>query len=319
MKNLLLLITFSLSLATVYGQGWTTCSTTSGTLSGNTTDVADNQAIAAAVYTTAPSPMVSIPNNGFFIVLHDSLAYDGLGNAIVGSSIDGGFTPSTFNLVLDDTLSVVSFSYDIQQFKILTQGILTNTVPFIGTCCDVMNSQSPVTGFCDSLNLVGIADSSDINTLEDVINIVSIYKYGTVKPLSLKGVNDGLVSINTQLSPLSAIGCSNGITQLCYAFDTLAINHDRYVIKTVSGIIENDFGNNLMVYPNPTHGSFSVDMGKKFTSLSVKITDLTGKIVQSQSFNYVQILNLDIEEPAGVYLLTIQSAESTAVIRLIKK
>ena len=49
------------------------------------------------------------------------------------------------------------------------------------------------------------------------------------------------------------------------------------------------------------------------------MTDLNGKLIQSKSYNGLQLLNLDLDEPAGVYLLMIESGEKKAVIRLIKE
>jgi para-nitrobenzyl esterase len=90
------------------------------------------------------------------------------------------------------------------------------------------------------------------------------------------------------------------------------------VISSV-GIIENNFGNELLVYPNPTDGNFSIDLGKNLNSTTITITDLSGKIIQSKKYNDSQILNLKIKEPVGVYLLIIESENKKAVIRLIKE
>ena len=84
-------------------------------------------------------------------------------------------------------------------------------------------------------------------------------------------------------------------------------------------IIENDFGDNLLLYPNPTHGDFSIDLAESYNSVTITMTTLNGKLVQSKTFNESQLLNLKIEEPAGVYLLLIESGDKTALIRLVKK
>ena len=85
------------------------------------------------------------------------------------------------------------------------------------------------------------------------------------------------------------------------------------------GIIENDFGHDLILYPNPTNGKFSIDMGDDYLVVTVTISDLNGKLIQSKKYNKSQLLNLKIEEPSGVYLLVIESGEKKAVIRLVKE
>lgn len=106
-------------------------------------------------------------------------------------------------------------------------------------------------------------------------------------------------------------GCSD--TSTCYTV-------------TGVGITENDFGNELLLYPNPTNGNFSIDLGDNYQTVNLTITDLSGKLIMSNVYNGSQLLNLKLEEAAGVYLLTIESgdlslgqASKKAVIRLIKE
>ncbi|MCH2233636.1 MAG: FG-GAP-like repeat-containing protein [Crocinitomicaceae bacterium] len=99
-------------------------------------------------------------------------------------------------------------------------------------------------------------------------------------------------------------GCSD--TSTCYTV-------------TTTGIIENNFGDKLLLYPNPTDGLFSVDLGEIHTAITITISNLNGKLIQSTSYSKGQLLNLNLEEPAGVYLLMIESREKKAIIRLVKE
>ena len=91
-----------------------------------------------------------------------------------------------------------------------------------------------------------------------------------------------------------------------------------YYFSTV-GVIENSFGDDLLIYPNPTDGNLSIDLGMTHKSASLRVTDLNGKLMQSNSYNNSQMLDLKLEGPAGVYLLTVESGENKAVIRLLKE
>ena len=85
------------------------------------------------------------------------------------------------------------------------------------------------------------------------------------------------------------------------------------------GIIENDFGNGFVVYPNPTIGNFAVDLGDIYETSYVSIADVNGKLIYSKSTSQSQILNLSIEEATGIYIVSIYAGNKKAVIRLIKK
>ena len=91
-----------------------------------------------------------------------------------------------------------------------------------------------------------------------------------------------------------------------------------YTVSTV-GTIENEFANSLQLFPNPTHGEFAIDMGKIYNSTSVVITDLNGQVIQSTIYNSRQLLELALEEPAGVYLVVIEAGDKRAVVRLVKQ
>ena len=91
-----------------------------------------------------------------------------------------------------------------------------------------------------------------------------------------------------------------------------------YSVTSV-GIIENSFGNGLLIYPNPTGGNFSIDLGSNYQTVTITMTDVNGKVILSKTYNESQLLNLKLEEPAGVYLLIIESKDKKAVIRLVKE
>lgn len=88
---------------------------------------------------------------------------------------------------------------------------------------------------------------------------------------------------------------------------------------TSAGIMENAFGKELLISPNPTNGNFTIDLGEKYQTVMVAITDLSGRIVESNNYYNSQLLNLNIDEPKGVYLLVISSGDKKAVLPLVKE
>jgi PKD repeat protein len=90
------------------------------------------------------------------------------------------------------------------------------------------------------------------------------------------------------------------------------------VVISAVGIIENEFGKDFHIYPNPTDGKFSIDLGANFKSVNISISDVNGNIIHNESFNESKILSLIIEEPAGVYYISVFAEDKKAIIRLIK-
>jgi len=107
-----------------------------------------------------------------------------------------------------------------------------------------------------------------------------------------------------------------------YAVELLengCVDTSACVAITTVGIVENSFGNDLIIYPNPTSGDFSIDLGAIYESSMVSITDISGRLIESKTITQSQILNLSTNEPAGIYYITIQAGEKKAVIKLIKE
>lgn len=99
-------------------------------------------------------------------------------------------------------------------------------------------------------------------------------------------------------------GCTD--TSACYNLASL-------------GILENDFDPDLLIYPNPTKGDITIDLGRIHESVKCILTDIIGNEIQSNTYTSSQMLNLTIESPAGIYFLMIQSGTRQAVIKLVKE
>lgn len=440
MKKFVLLLSLSIGMANVFGQDWTTCGASAGLLNGKSTGIKLNDTTAAPKYVKVPSMTGTDIRTEFLIVRSDSMASDSLGNTIIMSSKTGIFQPSTIAaLAINDTFWLIPVTYDLNQWKVYCQSILYESVPFLGTCCGILDGAAPIPGVCDSLNAVGIADSSDLKSLKDIIKFTEVYSGYRRYARSLRGLKNLWVDINGSSGTLESIGCTGGVKVLCYAFDSSSSNHDEYVViksckdtrATISetacdgyvspsgkiwsssntyldtipnaakcdsvitinltivnidssvtqagalltanqvgatyqwldcpgitpiagatsqtyeattngdyavrisnsgcadtsacytvtgvGILNNDFGADFQIYPNPTDGNFSIDLGTNYTSIQVSVNAMNGETIQSQTYRQSQRLNLSIQGAAGVYLVQIESEGKKAQVRLVKK
>lgn len=96
------------------------------------------------------------------------------------------------------------------------------------------------------------------------------------------------------------------------------IQLDNFSISTIVGTTETDIADKSLIYPNPTNGNFSIDLEDNYESTTITIINSIGEVIQSNIYSNSQLLNLNIEAPAGVYLLLIKSEGKNTVMKLVK-
>lgn len=304
--------------------GWETCGSTAGTLSGSTSTIMDTDTTPAAVFVVTPGPTSAIPTTEFVVILQDSMAGDTLGNAIISTSIDGRIAPGALGLTAGDTFYVAAFSYDLQQIKLAVEGLLMNSVPFLGSCCGILDSQAPFPGICDSLNAAGIMDSSDVNNINDLLIFLSAFNGGG--SISLRGLNSVLVGVNAQIGTLSSLGCTNGVSEICYAADSLASSHECYVVTTVTSLFDvaDEATLQLAVSPNPFTDYISTGiLAETNGTHTIRVLDATGRTVyhQVKELNRgAQTLGLNLANlSAGLYYLQVMDHKNIVTQKIIKR
>ena len=174
--------------------------------------------------------------------------------------------------------------------------------------------------------LTNAAGCDSTVTLDLTINTInnSVTQSGVTLSAIVAGASYQWLNCNNNSSIISGETNQNytAITNGSYAVeitqDDCIDTSTCYSIISI-GIIENNFGNDLLIYPNPTNGIFSIDLGRNYQTVTITITDLNGKLIQSKTYNESKLLNLKLEKPVGVYLLIIESGDKKTIIRLIKE
>ena len=87
----------------------------------------------------------------------------------------------------------------------------------------------------------------------------------------------------------------------------------------VLGITGNTFNNELQIYPNPTSGDFTIELGASYEPSKVSITDVMGRLIYSTKLSRTQHLNLFIDEPKGMYYVILESDNKKSIFKLIKE
>lgn len=75
--------------------------------------------------------------------------------------------------------------------------------------------------------------------------------------------------------------------------------------------------NKAHIYPNPSSGNFSIDLGDHYNYIGIGIRDLNGKLIYSMNYNNLRFLNLKIEDSPGIYFIRIESENTTITKRVV--
>jgi hypothetical protein len=91
------------------------------------------------------------------------------------------------------------------------------------------------------------------------------------------------------------------------------------VAVTNVGILENDFGTAFMVFPNPTNGELSVDLGVKYNEVNIIIRNTLGQEVLKKTYSNSKVLQLNIPSESGLYIIEVSTIDKKAQLKVIKE
>ena len=149
-------------------------------------------------------------------------------------------------------------------------------------------------------------------------------------------VNDLVITANALGAFYQWLDCSDGnspiIGETSHSFT--AISNGDYAVEVTDkgcvdtsecvsistvGIVENMLGENCIIYPNPTNGKCSIDLGQNHYDIQIKLTDLHGKLLVSKFQKQGRVLHLQFDEPAGAYFLNIITSSNKYGVKVFNK
>jgi hypothetical protein len=136
---------------------------------------------------------------------------------------------------------------------------------------------------------------------------------------SVNGAGYSLIDINGDGSP-DLIDVRDNNTG--FIWQNSLQRYWKVYLNTVTTSAIQAFGNwdsDITAYPNPFSERFSIDLGATEQNITTTVTDLMGKVIQTNAYSNSQILNISLDKPAGVYFLMLQTADKKAVLKLIKE
>ena len=113
----------------------------------------------------------------------------------------------------------------------------------------------------------------------------------------------GPVSIGTDYAIAGAVGCAG-----VYVFESSGV-----------GITNSNLASSSSVYPNPTTGHLTIDLGQTYGDVTATVSNLLGQTISIKPFGTTHQLCFDLAGPKGFYLIEIQTREGqSAVLKVLK-
>lgn len=106
-----------------------------------------------------------------------------------------------------------------------------------------------------------------------------------------------------------------------YTFDVICnpTNVTLKISNIVLGTQENTLSN-LALYPNPSNGKFTIDLGREYTDLTVQIYNMLGQLISSEKYATAKTIEQYINTSAGMYFVKVSTAkEGSNTLRIIKQ
>jgi hypothetical protein len=93
-----------------------------------------------------------------------------------------------------------------------------------------------------------------------------------------------------------------------------------YSISITTDVLDISFGSDISVYPNPTRGDITVDMGAVYETIYLRLYSISGKLVSLKEYRSRRKIDLQIDGDKGAYFLNISSDKGEqARIKVMKK
>lgn len=86
------------------------------------------------------------------------------------------------------------------------------------------------------------------------------------------------------------------------------------------GLLENTFGSNFKLFPNPSDGQLEIDLGKLYDDVTVIVRNTLGQIISKDTFELSEKIQLHINGNDGLYFVEIQTKKGQSTqLKVLKE
>ncbi|MRT17866.1 T9SS type A sorting domain-containing protein [Vitellibacter sp. q18] len=81
---------------------------------------------------------------------------------------------------------------------------------------------------------------------------------------------------------------------------------------------ETTISKNIALFPNPTNGNFTIELGKEKLDVTVEISNVQGQNISADKYKLVKSINQKINTAAGIYFVKITTHEGSFTFKVVK-
>jgi hypothetical protein len=114
-------------------------------------------------------------------------------------------------------------------------------------------------------------------------------------------------------------GLTGGIYTVTIEDDNACVESFDFTVTSELGIEENGLQTTLSVFPNPSNGSFQLQLGNSESTIYIEIVNSLGQTLQSFESKGNEKLNISLNKAAGIYSIRLTNNNGTAQLPIIIK
>ncbi|CAM3259815.1 T9SS type A sorting domain-containing protein [Aequorivita lipolytica] len=106
-----------------------------------------------------------------------------------------------------------------------------------------------------------------------------------------------------------------------YTYDVVC-NSDNVTLKVVNIVLglEDNRLSKTVLYPNPTSGNFTIDLGKNYSEINTTITNILGQVITNERFVNTDTFEVNLQGSPGIYFVNLKTSEGfSETLKIIKE
>ncbi|WP_370227763.1 T9SS type A sorting domain-containing protein [Mesoflavibacter sp.] len=178
-----------------------------------------------------------------------------------------------------------------------------------------MSAKNPANGYAFTATITGYRDGAVVAT--DNIDFTVSDTNGSVSYTkdANPAANGGVLTFNSDWGTIDEIRFTGGNSS---SISLLMVDELDFSMPDALSIEKNSIQANFSLYPNPTKGTVNLKLGNA-KDTKIKVINTLGQVVYKKDNINNSTFKFELNQPAGIYLIQIESKGKSKTLKLIKE